>query len=270
MAKLLSVLFALIFSGNAYSQLMWFRDYSSAQSYALEENKLILIDFWAIWCGPCKSMDSHLWNTEEFTQISKNLVLLKVDIDQDIVMKSRYNVKSIPQVLVVTVTGEVLLEKTGFSNATSYLNMLSELPGEVSELNSTLIPELEQRANEESYYKIALAFQELGRKNEYYLVQDAFLDKSNYYFNKVKGKESDPVLNEMSELHKLLNIAYRGKTKQVHKKLSKMDPSYSDPQLVELLNFIQAYCYKVDGDEDNFLIKKKLIENEDYLTQLES
>ena len=78
------------------------------------------------------------------------------------------------------------------------------------------------------------------------------------------------MLYELSELQKLLNIAYRGKTKQVYKKLSKMNPAYDDPKLVELLNFIQAYCYKVDGDEDNFLIKKKLIDNEDYLTQLES
>ena len=45
----------------------------------LEQTKLVLVDFWAEWCGPCKQIAPTL---EEFAEIySENLSVFKVDVD---------------------------------------------------------------------------------------------------------------------------------------------------------------------------------------------
>lgn len=269
MIRYLILAFTFFFSQNAFSEILWFRDIQMAKAISMEEGKLILVDFWATWCGPCKDMDSKLWNSEEFKMISENFVPLKIDIDRNRALATKYQVSSIPKVLIMNAHGEVIYEETGFSNPKIYLNIFKKLPKDVKALNKSLRPLLENKKNELIYYEIGLAYQELGRKNDHFKLKDAFLDKSNFYFKKVKGKENNSILNEMSNLEMILNLAYRGKTKQVNKKLAKLDASYSDPKLVELYNFILAYCYKMDSDDDNFLIKKKLIENEYYLSQLD-
>lgn len=265
------LIFALTFflSQNAFSEILWFRDIKTAKAISMQENKLILVDFWATWCGPCKDMESKLWDSEEFKILSENFVPLKVDVDQNPGLATKYQIQSIPTVLIINAFGEVIHTEKGFSSPKTYLNIFEKLPNDVKALNISLIPLVKNEKSEQIYYEIGLAYQELGINNDYYKLKDAFFDKSNVYFKKARSKENSSMLNEMSDLEMILNLAYRGKTKQANKKLTKLDASYSDPKLMELYNFILAYCYKMDGDNDNFLIKKKLIEDEYYLSQLD-
>ncbi|KAH8412990.1 hypothetical protein KR009_007326, partial [Drosophila setifemur] len=56
--------------------------------------KLVLLDFFAVWCGPCKTISPKL--AELATQYADDLVVLKVDVDEceDIAMD--YNISSMP------------------------------------------------------------------------------------------------------------------------------------------------------------------------------
>lgn len=270
MTRYILLLTLSLFTQSCFSQLLWFRDFKTAQTYALKENKLILMDFWATWCGPCRSMESELWSSEEFKSISDHFVTLKIDIDNNKALAMKYNVSSIPKVVVANVAGEPIIDKTGFSNSSEYMNILTKIPGNVSELNHALGPVLLDQKGDQINYQLALAYQELGRTIDHYLVKDAFLDKSNLYFKKVKGKDGDNNLVNLSELNQILNLAFRGKTKPVYKKLHKIDGTFSNSSTLELYHFIQAYCFKLDGDSKNFTIEKEKIKNEHYLSLLET
>ncbi|MCC6731300.1 MAG: thioredoxin [Chthonomonadales bacterium] len=56
-----------------------------------------LIDFWAVWCGPCRMVAPHVDAiAEEFEGKAR---VLKVDVDAEPEIASRYNIMSIPTLL---------------------------------------------------------------------------------------------------------------------------------------------------------------------------
>ncbi|XP_017009366.2 thioredoxin-T [Drosophila takahashii] len=75
------------------------------QQLALAEDKLVVIDFYANWCGPCKIIAPKL---EELAELySDRAVVLKVNVDENEDITLDYNVTSMPTFVFIK-AGEVL------------------------------------------------------------------------------------------------------------------------------------------------------------------
>lgn len=62
----------------------------------IKENDLVLVDFWADWCGPCKKVSPILDEiSEEF-----GLTIAKLDVDANPLKSSEYKVGSIPTMIL--------------------------------------------------------------------------------------------------------------------------------------------------------------------------
>ena len=60
-------------------------------------DKLILVDFWAEWCGPCKSLAPALEDASN--DLSEKIVVYKLNIDENPVAPQKYGVRGVPTIV---------------------------------------------------------------------------------------------------------------------------------------------------------------------------
>ena len=90
------------------------------QSVVLESAKPVLIDFWAVWCGPCKMIAPIV---EEIAAERADIVVAKIDVDQEMELAVRFGISSIPT-LVLMKDGNAAATLVGYRPKADILKLL--------------------------------------------------------------------------------------------------------------------------------------------------
>ena len=102
-----------------------FRDLSldrARQSATDGGKRFVLVDFYTVWCGPCKKLDETTWKDQEVRDwLSKEAVCLKVDAEKDEPLADKYRINVYPTVLLLRPDGAEIDRLVGYRDAKTFL-----------------------------------------------------------------------------------------------------------------------------------------------------
>jgi thioredoxin 1 len=87
------------------------------------QGKKVLVDYWAKWCGPCKTLIPKL---ESFENDYPNVEFVKVDVDSEQQFAMSLGIRSVPTVMIFD--GDKLVDRSsGVNDDSYYKNILNNL-----------------------------------------------------------------------------------------------------------------------------------------------
>jgi thiol-disulfide isomerase/thioredoxin len=100
--------------------------WSTVLEKAKKENKVIFLDAYATWCGPCKMMDSETYKDQAVADYyNANFINVKYDMEkgEGLKLAQRFSVESYPNLLFINADGTVLHRGTGFRKAPEFTDL---------------------------------------------------------------------------------------------------------------------------------------------------
>lgn len=91
----------------------------------LNSSGLVLVDFWAEWCGPCQMLAPII---EEISEGDYGVKVGKVNVDEEMQLALSFNVSSIPM-LVLFKDGKIIGKSLGFQSKEQILRMIEVQDG---------------------------------------------------------------------------------------------------------------------------------------------
>lgn len=138
MIKLISVIALTIFGYTLQAQNLTIidQDFEEAKKTAIKEHKLLIIDFYTEWCGPCKVLDKTIFQNEKHSKtISEKFIVLKYDAENDSAhnLSLKHHISSYPTTVIINAeNGKTIDKKYGFGgsnieeNVANYFAFLDE------------------------------------------------------------------------------------------------------------------------------------------------
>lgn len=94
------------------------------EDLVLKSEKLVILDFWAEWCGPCKAIAPIL--DKICDQFGDNVVVGKVNVDEVKQTPVKYGIRSIPTLLFFN-NGQIVKQEVGLQSEQTLIDSVNQI-----------------------------------------------------------------------------------------------------------------------------------------------
>jgi len=89
--------------------------FEAASKEAARTGKIVLVDFYTTWCGPCKMLDKNTWTDAAVIQLlEQKTVALRIDAEKEAALSKRYKIEAYPSVLLIKPDGTEIDRLVGY------------------------------------------------------------------------------------------------------------------------------------------------------------
>lgn len=113
-------------AAKKHGPIAWVESLKDAQKTAAKDKKVIFVDFYADWCGPCKQMLATTYKDSKVVERSKKFVPVLIDVDKQQSLAQKYQVDSIPTVVFLNAKGKVLAKNVGYADTDAFLKLMDD------------------------------------------------------------------------------------------------------------------------------------------------
>ena len=96
---------------------------TSKFSELINRDQLVLIDFFATWCGPCKTLAPILESVKD--EIGEAATIIKIDVDKNQELANTYQVRGVPTMILFK-NGTQLWRQSGVLQKNEIVNLLKQ------------------------------------------------------------------------------------------------------------------------------------------------
>ncbi len=88
----------------------------------IQDQRPVIVDFHALWCGPCKAQSPILKDVA--MELGDRIRVIKIDVDKNPEIANRYGIQGVPT-LIIFKKGEVKYKQAGVHNRTQLVNLIN-------------------------------------------------------------------------------------------------------------------------------------------------
>lgn len=156
-------------SASVKSTVKWTDEtYEQMLARAKQENKYIFIDFYAVWCGPCKRMDEVTFVDAHATELLNSMIPAHWDAEKEpwMAVAKKYKVSAYPTFLVIGPDGKEVDRHLGYLDPAPFIETIDGYRKGVGTI-AALEKQLATRPDDlELLYKVGTKHAEAGRSDE--------------------------------------------------------------------------------------------------------
>ena len=121
----------LFFQGTSSTGISFYHgSFADAKKQAKESGKIVFIDAYTTWCGPCRKMAAQVFTDHEVAEyFNKTFVNVKMDMEKTdgILAGRRYNVRFYPSLIFIKPSGELIRMEEGYHTKSQLLKLGREV-----------------------------------------------------------------------------------------------------------------------------------------------
>ncbi len=154
--------------------------FDQALDKAKKEGKMVFVDAYAVWCGPCKWMANNVFKEPEVgTFFDDHIVAIKIDVErgEGPTIKSRYAIEGLPGYLFLDAEGNIVYRESGSMPTERFMNVVKTALGYCKDPNSVgrLAMRYATEKNDEGYLRTYLDKLKESGSAGYYDVVEQYL-----------------------------------------------------------------------------------------------